>query len=338
LALVAFSALSSGTAAAQTTAAQKASAEALFDEGVSLLRAGSLEAACAKLETSQQVDPGVGTLLYLGECYERRGRTASAWASFREAASLAESSNQPDRKKLADSRAARLAPDLAWLRFEIAPETRAIPGLEIRRGSVSVPVELSGNESPVDPGDVVVEARAPGHEPFSATVSVVPKGRAVVTIPWLRALPQAAPSATPGPVSLEPQAAPDKERSPGLAPAKAPIAHRSIVPWVVGGVGVVGIGVGTVFGLRAISKGSDAKDGCSVAGNICVNEASYDAKSSADSAAVISNVAFGIGGAALVTGVILYFALPPTEEPSVGLTPIVDRHNLGLSLTGPLGS
>src|SRR5690606_40388855 len=52
----------------------KAAAEALFDEGVKLLKDGKYEEACRKLETSQRVDPGIGTLIYLGECYKKAGR------------------------------------------------------------------------------------------------------------------------------------------------------------------------------------------------------------------------------------------------------------------------
>ena len=50
--------------AAQSTSGDKAAAEALFDQGVSLLRGRRYKEACEKLETSQKIDPAVGTLLY----------------------------------------------------------------------------------------------------------------------------------------------------------------------------------------------------------------------------------------------------------------------------------
>src|SRR5688500_5523674 len=84
-------------AAAQASASDKAAAEALFDQGLRLMKQNSFSEACPKLEESNRIDPAVGTLLYLGECYERVGKTASAWATFREAASLATNSSQPDR-------------------------------------------------------------------------------------------------------------------------------------------------------------------------------------------------------------------------------------------------
>jgi serine/threonine-protein kinase len=331
--------LSAATAAAQTPASQKASAEVLFDEGVRLLRAGSYQEACAKLETSEQVEPAVGTLLYLGECFERVGRTASAWASFREASALAQSTNQPDRKKIADERAARLEAELAWLKFEVAPETRDLPGLEIRRATEVVPVGLSGNETPIDPGEIVVQASAPGHVTFSTKVRVAPKGRAVVTIPWLRDLP--APAQPPPPPAPTSDRADLKSQGPGPANPPPRTTHSKL-PWILDGIGVVGLGVGAVFGVRAIDKAEDARVGCPNSGavkGLCMTQSARDAKDSAVSAALISNVAFVAGGAALLTGVILHFVLPPqVEEPAVGLTPIFDRSSAGLAVTGRLGS
>src|SRR5687768_12225900 len=111
----------------------KAAAEALFESGVQLMKSGRFAEACPKLETSQRVDPAVGTLLYLAECYERTGRTASAWATFREAESLARGANQADRARTAGSRAQKLEAELAYLTVSVAPEAR-VEGLLVKRG------------------------------------------------------------------------------------------------------------------------------------------------------------------------------------------------------------
>ena len=334
--------LSPGTATAQTPSSQKATAQALFDEGVRLLRAGSYQEACAKLETSHHVDPAVGTLLYLGECFERVGRTASAWASFRDASALAQATNQTERKKVADERANRLQGDLAWLRIEVTPETRAIPDLQIRRASEPVPIDLSGNDTPVDPGEILVEASAPGHASFSAKVTLVPRGHAVITIPWLRELPATAapPAPPPAPVTAAPQTAVEPAR-PEQSPTPPPATRRSTLPWILDGVGIVGLGIGAAFGVVAINKASDARDACPDTGavkGLCTTQVGSDAQESAKTAAVISNVAFAVGGAALATGIVLHFVLPPqTEKSAVRVTPILDRSTVGLALTGRLG-
>src|SRR5690348_1000013 len=78
----------SATAHAQA-ASQKATAEALFEEGRKLMAEGKVAEACPKFADSEQLDASSSTLLNLASCYEKLGRTASAWATYREAASLA---------------------------------------------------------------------------------------------------------------------------------------------------------------------------------------------------------------------------------------------------------
>src|SRR4051812_6541321 len=105
--LIALVGLTSSSLHAEPTAADKATAESLFVEGRRLLAAGKYAEACPKFAESQQIDSGLGTLLNLGDCYEKNGQTASAWASFREAASTAARSSD-SREKVARDRAAAL--------------------------------------------------------------------------------------------------------------------------------------------------------------------------------------------------------------------------------------
>ena len=67
------------------SAQDKAAAEALFDEGKRLFLDKKFAEACPRFEASERIDPGIGTLLFLADCYENVGRVASAWATFREA-------------------------------------------------------------------------------------------------------------------------------------------------------------------------------------------------------------------------------------------------------------
>ncbi len=62
-----------------------AAAQVLFEEARQLMSAGHYAEACPKLEESQRIDPGSGTLMNLADCYERTGRIASAWGAFLDA-------------------------------------------------------------------------------------------------------------------------------------------------------------------------------------------------------------------------------------------------------------
>jgi serine/threonine-protein kinase len=104
---------------------------------------------------------------------------------------------------------------------------------------------------------------------------------------------------------------------------------------VLGGVGVVGLGVGSFFGLKAISQINDAKDE-SCARSICQEQADLDKTKDANTAATISNIAFVAGGASLVGGALLFFLAPSPHETGIRAVPYVSSNEVGLALGGQL--
>src|SRR5258706_15050741 len=100
--------LFTAAARAEPTSSDKAAAEGLFGDARRLMADGKFAEACPKLEASQRLDPGVGALLNLGDCYEQYGRTASAWVEVREAASAARAGGSTDREAVARGRATAL--------------------------------------------------------------------------------------------------------------------------------------------------------------------------------------------------------------------------------------
>src|SRR3954464_7778704 len=85
----------SAPAIAEPTAADKSLATQLFKEGRALVDQGKVAEGCRKLEESQRIDPGGGTLLNVALCHEKEGRTATAWAEFTEALGLAKKDDRP---------------------------------------------------------------------------------------------------------------------------------------------------------------------------------------------------------------------------------------------------
>src|SRR5688500_12365728 len=150
----------------------KAAAEALFVEGRNLMAAERYAEACPKFEASQEMDPGLGTMLNLAECYEKTGKTASAWAQYREAIPIARAAGSKARQDLATERAKALEERLSTLTIRAMTGDDDDAHLEIRRDGVPVQRAELGSPIPVDPGEHVIEAVAPGKQPWSSKVQV----------------------------------------------------------------------------------------------------------------------------------------------------------------------
>ncbi|HWZ90997.1 MAG TPA: tetratricopeptide repeat protein [Polyangiaceae bacterium] len=299
------------SAGAQTSASNRAAAEALFNEARTLVASGKYADACPKFEASEQLDPGLGTLLNLAECYEKLGKTASAWAEYREAIPLARAAGSKVRQDLATERATALESRLSMLTIRAMGGTEDANGLEIRRDGIPVqPAEL-GSPIPVDPGPHTIEAVAPGKQKWSSTVQITDAAKLAVEVPALTPVASGAAPPTEGAKPVEtPPLDQGAHSSSGSTQRTAAI--------VVGAVGVVGVGLGAVFGLGASSKWSDAKAKCTAYPYGCSQE-SLDAKSSAQSKASVATVAFIVGGAAIAGAAVLWFTAGPSQEKAVAV-------------------
>jgi hypothetical protein len=145
-------------------------AKTLFDRGVEDLEAGRFETACPAIEESYKLDPRPGTLFTLAECEAKRGRVATALRRYEDYLALYETLSADKRAKQGDreqvARAQKLAlgaqvPELILALPPDAPQDTqvTIDGVGVERSELGVRIR-------VDPGDHVVNARAPGG-PFS---------------------------------------------------------------------------------------------------------------------------------------------------------------------------
>jgi hypothetical protein len=302
-----------GSAAFAQSSGDKAAADALFDEGKQLIAAGDVDKACAKFEASLKLVEQLGTRMNLADCYEKLGRTASAWAEFREAASLARKRNDR-RESFAADRAASLEPKLLKMTINV-PAASRVPGLIVRRDGLPIGEALYDTPVPTDPGKHVVEAYADGYKPWSTDVEVGAHG-ASVEVPKLVTVPR--------PSGLSAADPADEARHARKT--------RHVIGLVVAGVGVAALGVSAVLGLTAKGKWDDASRLCDP-NNVCDAEGyqlSQDARSLGDTATIVA----GAGAAVLVTGVIVYITAPkePAEKPVVGIAP--RQGGLSVSIMG----
>jgi serine/threonine-protein kinase len=316
-----------GTGFAEPTAEDKAAAEALFQEALKLTKLNNYPDACPKLEASNKLDPAVGTLFNLGDCYEHTGRTASAWSTFGEARRFAEQ-RKDRREKDAAEREKSLEPKLAKLvvKADDKPE-----GLTIRRDKKPIDTATLGSAVPVDPGKHTIEVEAPGREPWSTTVDVPDKpGEITVSIPALaalRATPSASASASGAPLE---------------GPPEGGLGTRKIVGIAVAGVGVASLVAGGVFGGLTLAKVGDSKQGghCIDGSPVRCDSTGLAIRKDAETLANVSNITLGVGAAALIAGAVVFLTAPsgaPAPPAKAGrslrVAPSVGVFN-GLVVTG----
>jgi hypothetical protein len=267
---------------AEASETDRSLAQSLFEQGKALMDAGQLAEACPKLQESQRLDPGGGTLLNLALCHERQGRIASAWTEH----------------------IAALEPQLPFLTIAVASPAQ---GQELRLDGAVVGEAAWGAPLSLDPGTHVLSAKAPGRKPWSLSVTLVRAEKRSVAVPALQAEDATSPSEPPAPA--DPVSAAPSQR----ASDSKPLGRKSnIAGLVVGGVGVAAIGVGGYFGIRALSKRSQSTKLCPTdttcsAQGVTYNEQAYDA-------AWVSNIGIGVGLVAVGVGAYWLLSSPKRAE------------------------
>lgn len=276
-----------------------AAAESLFQEARKLMDAKRYSEACPKLVASQKIAPAVGTLLNLADCYERAGQLASAWARFHEAIALAQRLGRADREKTAKERADKLEPRL--IKLTIVSQEKDV---EVKLDGNVLDAAALGTAVPVDPGKHAIEATAKGKKAFTTTVDVSDRARSPsVEIPALDADPEAAKGGGNGSGS----GSGSSGDSHGTEEKTGGGSTQRVVSYVAMGLGVVGLGVGTVFGLRTSSIWTEAQTHCT---GVECDRTGVTLATDAKNAGTVSTISFIAGGVLLAGGALLFFTAP----------------------------
>jgi hypothetical protein len=307
-------------AAAQVTPQDQAVAQSLYDEAKKLMAANKWPDACPKLEESQRLDPTAVTEFYLADCYDRVGRTASAWTTFLDLAASEHKNGGPksaERERVARDRAKGLEPKLSQLVIDVPAAVR-VAGLVVKRDGEVVRDAQWGLQVAVDPGKHTFEASAPGKTTWTTTQDI--QGAGTSTTVHVEALADAPADAAP-PGTTPQQGLPT---TPAMETPPQSSSPLKTVGLVVGGVGVVGLVVGGIFGAEALSKNSSANNGncgSSFGGTNQCNQTGVGLRSDAVSAGNVSTIAFIAGGVLAAGGATLWFVAPKAHvqaAPSVG--------------------
>jgi serine/threonine-protein kinase len=221
---------------------------------------GRTAEACPKFEESHRLDPSGGTILNLALCHEQQGLLARSWSEFHEAIAFAGRDGRSDREQVAEKYIRGLEPRLSRLTI-VVPENVRVDGLRIERdgrelGEVSWSIAM-----PVDGGEHIVRASAPGKMPFTTTFVVGAESDArTVDVPPLAAAPLTPPVASiasaPAVSLLAPTSVPAT-----VDHARGGIRRRRIA-WVVGAAGLIQWGAAGYFGLQAFREHAESNSGC----------------------------------------------------------------------------
>lgn len=292
-----------------------------FKKGEDLFKKKQFKESKAEYEEAEELFPGATPKYWIGRNSEELGEYAEAAAWYDKAIELGKL--KPEVQKDAQDRVAALKAKPAKVKITSDP-----PGAMIIVDGKALP-EKTPADVELPPGKHKIALSADKKKPFEREVEVAPfKGGELVAT--LEAVPEkpVEPVAPPPPVATT-----TPPPGPALPPGQEDVTPRRDHTWVyvTGAAAIVGIGVGTFFGVKALS---DKKD--------------YDASPTQDihdrgtRNALISDMGFGIGVTLAITSAVLFFTAPSGEpaKKAAGLkvTPIAAPGAGGIGFAGAQAS
>lgn len=276
----------------------------LFNDAAALVKLGDYANACPKFAESLRLDFQIGTLYWLADCQEHTNKLASAWANFLDAAEKASLANKPGHAKEAKARADALRGRLSKMILVVSEDLLKTPGLQVQRDGVVIGPAQFGVPLAVDSGKHEITVAATGKRAWQTSLEVAGEGNTfTVTVPTLKEEPPVGPLASAPP------------SNPG---AGAWTAHHTGAV-LTAAAGLVGLAVGAGFGVETMNKTAAAKSMCNADVTLCTPEG-VQLHREARSTATVSNVAFALGGAAVVAGVVLWATAPARQPARTGVS------------------
>jgi hypothetical protein len=286
-----------------------ATATSLFQAAQTLVQEARAAEACPIFAESYRLEPANGTLINLADCYERIGRTATAWLTFRDVAKKSAAAGQDERADVARKRVSQLEPRLSRLRISVGHGS-SVAGLVVTRDSLELMPAALDIAVPVDPGEHRIAATAPNHESWGLTVRVAGEGTTKdVFVP--RLTPE--PTASPQP--------PTQSATP--VRWQYPVAFTAVA---LGGAALI---AGVALGAAAKSEADDAE--CD-SDNLCT-PAGLEQR---DDAVALGNIGTGIGIAGAALGVIGFtiFVLSTPDDDDGPRRSIAAELSVGMGFHG----
>jgi hypothetical protein len=288
---------------------ERPEAEQLLRRGRKLMAQKKFTEACAAVEESQHLNPALGTLLTIADCFEQLGRTASAFMAFNEAAVWAGRNNEVRREELATRRAQALEARLVFVAVDLAgPRIGAVAQVVDDATHGVGPrwaLDSTTSNMPLDPGTYSLLVSANGHVTAVLKFEVhATPGVLRLEVPALKPLvagppvPLPAPSA---PLSAAPGGSPSV--TVGVSSSPYPVSRPlGVLATALGGGLLLAGGVGVGLSYSVLDRFARQQTGGPDYDNPSVTRADY---ATARVLYPTSWVALGIGAAGLAAGAIL---------------------------------
>jgi hypothetical protein len=303
-------------------AGDAAAAEALFQAAKQLMAEKQFSEACPKFDASYKLDPTLGTLLNLADCYEKDGRVATAWATWNEALEMALRDGDK-RAEFARTRREALVRRLPKIVINVE---NMVPGVEVLWDDSKLEPAVFGVPIPTDPAehDLVV-LRDDGVRLSEQRVRIESEGmRKEVTLD----------------VGELDKKNPRKIVRKPLPPAPLVPSRNSqrLAGFVVGGLGAAAIVTAGAFEGVALAKKNAALESC--VNKLCTTDGLAGINSAQNFAEAGQWI--GVGGlVAFAVGTTLLVTAPTSPAPARAARPLViapwaTRGSAGLIVGGAL--
>jgi hypothetical protein len=297
---------------ADSDSATRGAARQLGTSGVEALQAGDYKTASDKLERSYAAlkVPSLG--LWSARALIKLNRWVEASERLLEVTRLDVSGGDVAIQKAAradaEAELAALSPHIPAVVIDLKGVTSA----DVAVDGHAVASSLLGAAIPIDPGSHTFRAVNEGRtvEQTASFVADAPPQHVVLEL-------GGASLAVPGSEASSAQPSHADVTSTSMSDHGPPSATRRTIGLVTAGVGLLGLGVGTLFYVKAKGNNDDAKAICPSGTNCAAADIHEHGRLVDDvkTERTISYVALGIGGAVVIGGAVLYFTAPK-DKPS----------------------
>jgi len=301
------------------TDAELAAARSLFGEARDLEKQEQWAEALTKLQAVASVRMTAQVRFHIALCHEHTGKLVAARNGFETARREAREEKAEQVLRESAEHIEALKARIPSLRIQLSEQppdlSVIIDGDAIQSGLLAVPI-------PLDPGEHLIRATAPGHEPVERTVALEEGATQDLSIEML---PLPAPVAAPIP---PPPAPKPKQEQPPRDPK--PTEQNPTLGWILVGTGgalIVGSAVSAVVRSSAIS---DIDDSCPSHANC--DPALKDTRDRAQTFGTLAAVLGGLGVATLGAGGYLVWSSNHghADETTIAIQPTIHPEWVGM--------